>query len=134
MATLAFIRGWINATHEESERIRRLIDAAIECSDVVGDDTRFRHSLKNCWHFPTAYGPANDFVLVGATVNVNLLPVFETILSSIAREVVEHDSGIAYTLAGRIEITIEGESENQEWVIDNGNLDTSRRIPYFLSP
>src|SRR6056297_3037178 len=125
MATLAFIRGWINATHDESERIRCLIDAAIKSSDLVGDDTRFCHSLKTCWHFPTANGPASDFVLVGATVNKNLLPVFKTILSSIAREVVEHDAGIAYTLAGRIEVTIEGESENEEWIIVNGDLDTS---------
>ncbi len=134
MAALAFIRGWINATDDDSEQIRNLIDAAINGSDLIGEDDRFRDSLKHCWHFPTANGPAEDFVLVGATVRQGLLPLFEAILSSVAREIVEHDASNIYTLAGRLEVTIEGESENQEWIIADGCLDTSRRVPYLLSP
>lgn len=37
------------------------------------------------------------------------------------------------SLAGS-EVTIEGVSDNEEWIISEGRLDTSTRRPYFLSP
>lgn len=134
MATLAFIRGWINVTFNQTNEIRTLVARFIDDEgDNLGDE-RFRALLKQCWHYPEETGPGSDFVLIGASVKANLLPLFESQLRAIASEVVDDDNGVKYTLSGRIEITVEGQLEDQQWIISDGMLDTTRRLPYLLSP
>ena len=128
---MAFIRGWINASSDQSDAILALISKTIDTEgDALGDE-QFRSSLKQCWHFPAETGPAADFVVLGATVKAILLPLFEAQLSTIAREVVDDDNGVEYALAGRFEVTIEGQTEDQQWIISEGRLDTSGRLPYL---
>ncbi|MEZ6093254.1 MAG: hypothetical protein R3C03_03305 [Pirellulaceae bacterium] len=134
MATLAFIRGWINASSDLSDKIRALISKSIDDEgDDLGDES-FRNSLKQCWHFPSETGPGSHFVLLGASVKAFLLPLFKAQLTAIARDIVDDDNGVEYTLSGRFEISVEGQSEDQQWTISDGILDTSRRLPYLLSP
>lgn len=134
MATLAFIRGWINASPDQSDEIRALIENAIDdAGDDLGDE-HFRTSLKQCWHYPSETGPGSDFVLIGACIKAILLPLFEAQLTAIARDIIEDDNGVQYTLSGRFEVTIEGQPEDQQWTMSDGTLDTSKRLPYLLSP
>ena len=134
MATLAFIRGWINASSDQVDAIRAVIDESIDREGDAICDKDFRSSLKQCWHYPTDTALGADFVLLGATVKAILIPIFEAQIRRIASEILDHDDGDVYTLSGRFEITIEGQAEDQHWVMSNGKLDTSGRLPYLLSP
>ena len=134
MATYAFLRGWINSGPDLSGQIRDIVATVLSQPKSFGISEDYAAQLLACWHFPTANGPAADFVLLGATVRKALLPLFKAQLAKIASEVIDVDGEDIYNIVGRIEVTIEGHEENEEWIIAEGRLDTSSRRSYFLSP
>lgn len=132
MATHAFIRGWIHTGRDLSDQVRAIIETSLAGSQEFGIDPEYAKELLVCWCFPAT--PAQDFVLVGATVGVAVLPLFKAQLTQIAKEVVDVDGDDTYNICGRIEVSVDGEEANQEWTISGGELDTTARRPYFLSP
>jgi hypothetical protein len=134
MGTNAFLRGWINCNADLAKEVRRIVQQVLDECDQYGIGEDYAMQLLDCWHFPPANGPAEDFVLLGATVKEGVLPLFQAQLARIAGEVIDVDGEDRYSIAGRIEVTIEGQSDNQEWTIAHGQLDMSARRPYLLSP
>lgn len=134
MGTNAFLRGWINANHELADLVRHIVESTLREHERFGIDEERAAQFLKCWHYPTPSGPGGDFVLIGATVNIAELPLFVTKLSRIAEEVVDVDGDEMYYVAGRFEVTVDGQSDNEEWTIVDGRLDTSVRRPFFLSP
>ena len=132
MPTYAFIRGWIHTGRDLSDQVREIVESSLAQSHEFGINREYAKQLLVCWHFPTT--SVEDFVLLGATVGVAVVPLFKTQLEQIAKEVIDLDGEDAYNICGRIEITVEGEKENQEWTISSGKLDTTARRPYFISP
>ena len=130
LATIAFIRGYLHTGNDLFDDVRKVI-RDFKHSDVAPE---LKRDLDECWCFPTAGMYCGNCVFLDASVKIYSLPYFESLLIKIGECVFDDDFGESYSITGRFELTIDGETDNQIWTLMNSRLNTLKRVPLFQSP